>query len=966
MDFDLRSRSGDRLLPIWSVNSGIRWASFGAPAAEIPAEANALINLFPPFPKQRGLVRLSEAAIYEPRLHWLGWSPTCGLVDEDNDPAAFVFNANPVTLTEQYDDVQRSGGSDDGDSPNLVGFVLPDFWSTNALYLSRRLYDISMTLVLKTDWYGPNEDTTRLGDMPAQLDEEELARIHYYSKDAHESANEARRILLSQMGFVNWFSSVKTNWSDDLSQDDRDFLKELYLGDRPKRGYVFNLSRDYHEMNPRHLLSNDVPFHYSWTDAEADTGRFLRYSPGFFEEYERLIDATPVGLTLDLQRLPSYATMRNDLERYDVFFQDAGVGRVGEIVMEMFPDLKHYVVDFLHYGARPIANRSVRRAYSERFHGRIQYGGNHAVCTWYRQNPLGKDEPPMDRFVPGHRFSLEQFAPVEMGPHVRESAAFFESTYQIREQVKNRYAPRESEGRTFNNFNGLLNHVLHTSLHSSQGRTNPSEARTETSGETSSAPEARGDDRPGRPLSLTERMEGADIRRSRAPMSPTRRSDSPSDAGLESRWARSMAAPARRRSSRSLSPHEHREARRLGRNARSLSRERTPSVLNEYLDATAEIEDGEMAEEFEGSATQINPSPVQISSGSSSQLPSAASPLVDYEARFQSREEASEKIRTWSRHILDVVEKEAAGEEWWNIEWLQNSILVCDDFRSFVRFKTWAACDDSINDVITILNKAIRSGVPFGIYVRQGSARKLGDLQPLTALQLATSASLYSLGYTDTLLEYGSGGVRLFFRYTSQVGALLSRPHAVAFIAAGGILSFLAQMFDAELLNRFRNGPSAQVTQYQKGHTILRTIGDEEEFYTADQISEDEISILIGHVATGNPATETFLWPHPSLLEEKSYHVQGGAWTTGFHSLLVNLQKTIIEKKIYRWRTTKEWIRYLEVGNRGGFTPEIVPTDQDFDNGWTMMKRAFPVDWEAKRISEIILPETFDPHAHRE
>ncbi|KAJ6567728.1 hypothetical protein DFH09DRAFT_1469154 [Mycena vulgaris] len=922
MDFDLRSRSGDRLLPIWSVSSGIQWASFGAPAAEIPAEANALINLFPPFPKQRGLVRLSEAAIYEPRLHWLGWSPTCGLVAEDNDPAAFVFNANPVTLTEQYDDVQRSGRSDDGDSPNLVGFVLPDFWSTNALYLSRRLYDISMTLVLKTDWYGPNEDTTRLGDMPAQLDEEELARIHYYSKDAHESANEARRILLSQMGFVNWFSS------------------ELYLGDRPKRGYVFNLSRDYHEMNPRHLLSNDVPFHYSWTDAEADTGRFLRYSPGFFEEYEHLINATLEGLTLDLRLLPSYATMRKDLERYDVFFQDAGVGRVGEIVMEMVPDLKHYVVDFLHYGARPIANWLVRRAYSERFHGRIQYGGNHAVCTWYRQNPLGKDEPPMSWLVPGHRFSLEQFAPVEMGPHVLEGAAFFESTYQIREQVKNRYAPRESEGRTFNNFNGLLNHVLHTSLHSSQGRNNPSEARPETSGETSSTPEAMGDNRPGRPLSLAERMEGADLRRSRAPMSPTRRSDSPSDAGLERCWARSMAAPARRRSSRSLSSHEQREVRRLGRNARSLSREHTPSVLNEYLDATGEIEDGEMTEEFEGSATQINPSPVQISSGSSSLLPSAASPLVDYEARFQSREEASEKIHTWSRHILDVVEKEAAGEEWWNIEWLQNSILVCDDFRS--------------------------SEVPFGIYVRQGSARKLGDLQPLTALQLATSASLYSLGYTDTLLEYGSGGVRLFFRYTSQVGALLSRPHAVAFIAAGGILSFLAQMFDAELLNRFRNGPSAQVTQYQKGHTILRTIGDEEEFYTADQISEDKISILIGHVATGNPATETFLWPHPSLLEEKSYHVQGGAWTTGFHSLLVNLQKTIIEKKIYRWRTTKEWIRYLEVGNRGGFTPEIVPTDQDFNNGWTMMKRAFPVDWEAKRISEIILPETFDLHAHQE
>ncbi|KAJ7499678.1 hypothetical protein FB451DRAFT_1014775 [Mycena latifolia] len=670
--------------------------------------------------------------------------------------------------------------------------------------------------------------------MPEQVDEGLLFATHYLSEEAQEAATGFRQIILSQMAFLNWFSTIKPTWRDDLDQEDRDFLKLLRMEERPKKGYVFNLRRDYHEMNLAHLYSHNVPFHYTWTPEAATDRRFLRLSPEFQAEYVDLIGRTNEGLALDLSKLPSFPKWKEDLERYDVFFQDARVGRVGDNLTSFEPTWEYMIVDFLHYGARPVNSQVVRRAYAERFRGKVHHGLDAVSVTFHRQNPIAKDEPPFARRQPGHRFELSDFASEEVGT-ASESATFYESTYLIREQVKNRCAPRESEGRTFNNYNGMLN----------------------------SEP----------PKSLIERMQGADFLRIRAPMSPSRRSGRSEDLGISASLEHSLTG--RRRSSRSLSPRVHQEAARR--------RGRRPSLGKAY------------------------------------------------------------------------------PEWYWNIDWVNQSILVCDDSRSLVQMKTWAICDEDATDFIEILNRAVRSGVSFALYIKIEDVNNMGPTTPITALQRHTLSSLYAPGHREPALAYETGGEALYARYLSRLDTLLPRLHAVAFIAAGGVVSFVAQLYAENLAERFREGPSAQLTGLQSGQKRFIGEGESGRWYTTDQVSEDEVQMLLGHIATGNPATEQWLWPPPVLLEERSVHVQGGAWSPGFYSFLSNLEKSNIRKKVYKFRTTKEWIKYIENGNKGAFAPSSVPSEEDFDEGWALIRKTFPLDWTKMPIKDIKLPEPYDP-----
>ncbi|KAJ7918334.1 hypothetical protein B0H13DRAFT_1607556 [Mycena leptocephala] len=204
-------------------------------------------------------------------------------------------------------------------------------------------------------------------------------------------AVDARRVVLSQMGFVNWYTSMYPTWESELDDDDLEFMRALKLDERPKRGFVFDLPRDYHEMTIPILLEHRVPFHYCWSEAAGSSGRFLRYSPDFVKEFAALTVVQPDGL-VDLTELPHYNDWRADLERYDVYFQDLLSGRMGGFVRNFRPDWEYLIVDFSHYGARPVDNRNARRAYAERFRASVRRGVTGTVCTFFRQNPFKVDE----------------------------------------------------------------------------------------------------------------------------------------------------------------------------------------------------------------------------------------------------------------------------------------------------------------------------------------------------------------------------------------------------------------------------------------------------------------------------------------------------------------------------------------------------------------------------------------------
>jgi hypothetical protein len=416
-----------------------------------------MVNAYTTLRNSRGLLNGLDqetfAAVYTPATHWLGFTPVSKVFEELEFPSAIAFNTSPAPLREHYYDVQRSGGSDYGESPVFSGYYIEEEWQNNLLYVSRHLHDITMTLVLKSEYYGPNSWTTQLGDLPDQVEPEAISGLRYEEREAQEMANDGRRVVLSQMGFLSWYSSVHPNWKNDLEQEDVDCILKLRLDSRPKRRYIFDLSRDYHEINIPHMLNNRVPFHWCWTNAEGSSRHFVRYGPDFLSEYTILSLDYPEG-PVDLRRLPQYLRWEPDLERYDVWFQDRYTGLMGGLVREFKPEWEYAIVDFSHYGAQTVDGRLARRAYAERFKAMVRRTVTGSICTFFRQNPLGVDErPSARRIVENHYLSLHLFGNKSDDRGFSELDYFLEDTVIVHKRSKNRYAPRP--GQTFNTYNGM-------------------------------------------------------------------------------------------------------------------------------------------------------------------------------------------------------------------------------------------------------------------------------------------------------------------------------------------------------------------------------------------------------------------------------------------------------------------------------------------------------------------------------
>ncbi|KAJ7846459.1 hypothetical protein B0H13DRAFT_2363010 [Mycena leptocephala] len=247
-----------------------------------------------------------------------------------------------------------------------------------------------------------------------------------------------------------------------------------------------------------------------------------------------------------------------------------------------------------------------------------------------------------------------------------------------------------------------------------------------------------------------------------------------------------------------------------------------PSFSEEYHDV---VEEGEIAAEFPNE---------ELEAASGVPFDHPPGPADSYQARFQSREDAVRAILDWSPLIRELQAPIVWNTDiWWNRTWLEKVMLICEDSRTRVRMKTWAACC-GFQDICDMLNMVLCYGAPIALYVN------------------FTLESLYDIGFVESYLQFGSGGATCYGRYLAQILALLSCPHAIAFIAAGGILSFITQIYDKELVYRFLEGPSIQVTQFAKGKTCWVNNGEEDEVWSTDQVSEGEISILLGHVVTGN------------------------------------------------------------------------------------------------------------------
>ncbi|KAF8188303.1 hypothetical protein K438DRAFT_2147786 [Mycena galopus ATCC 62051] len=477
MDFFAIHMNGVRLVPIWSVRDEVKWCSVGGAPFDIPSDANDYV-LQSTHEGFEDVLRTEDsesyAAYFNPDQHWLGWSPNQPLgqassgdvgsrdpawVACSRDPAWFVFDHADVDLDEHRIDDLNLGGSEHNlfdPRGTLVGYFLSRSWRNTVSHFSERIRNVSEILASSTSWYGRNSKHRTLGPMPASVDRRVLERLVETAEEASSLTRGVRSEVASQLGWLSWFTAVDTHWESSLVTTDLDFVRSLELAGRTKRGFLYNLSQDYHELNFRLLMIFNVPFHFAWTVAEESTGRFIRCNPKFLSEYE---DLASRGDQVDLAGLPSYAEWKLDLERYDRFFQDTQAGRVGHLT-SFAQHWDYQIINFSHYGARPLDSCEERRVCAERFKGTVvvtreRDGTLHTTCTLFRQNPIHLDEPPNLRRQPNlHPFPLDTFGWLSGNSDVDEYQLFFQEAIEVQELWRTRCAPRLD--RAFSTYNGSV------------------------------------------------------------------------------------------------------------------------------------------------------------------------------------------------------------------------------------------------------------------------------------------------------------------------------------------------------------------------------------------------------------------------------------------------------------------------------------------------------------------------------
>ncbi|KAJ7870841.1 hypothetical protein B0H13DRAFT_2350215 [Mycena leptocephala] len=320
-----------------------------------------------------------------------------------------------------------------------------------------------------------------------------------------------------------------------------------------------------------------------------------------------------------------------------------------------------------------------------------------------------------------------------------------------------------------------------------------------------------------------------------------------------------------------------------------------------------------MAPQTNSGSSQVIPMADVVSTGSAP-VATVPSPIHTWEPNFQTREEALAAIA--NGHLRLQMMSHLLGLRWSKVEirWLSRAVLICKDARSLLRLKTYATVFDGVTKIEDVLELGIRSECPSS----------------------STLAALYAPGYVDPPITWNvAGGAMNFGLYQGSLYHLLALPHAIAFVPKGGVCRFVAEVFDKNIVHRYAQGPSVQV-------------------------SEREVSILLGHVPGKHPSADTTLWPPPDVLESESAHFTGYL-SQGAYTLLEDLRSKILEEHKYEWRTRAQWKTYLVKGSKGEHKPTSVPSKKDFANGKSLFERSFSENWDKEDIADLEFPMKFLP-----
>ena len=175
----------------------------------------------------------------------------------------------------------------------------------------------------------------------------------------------AKRAAWDRLAFLAWWTGSCSDWADGVDEVMAERVEGIIARGRNPRGFLFDLLKDWNEMNVPFLLERSIPFYYIFSLEARLTERFCRLNPMILASYTGP-DGDEVVIH-DIDYEDDLGMAEAATHRYDDFFQLLRPEVMNDH-MSYESDSSFFIIDFEGWGRRPIVSDRECRCYSVLFH----------------------------------------------------------------------------------------------------------------------------------------------------------------------------------------------------------------------------------------------------------------------------------------------------------------------------------------------------------------------------------------------------------------------------------------------------------------------------------------------------------------------------------------------------------------------------------------------------------------------
>ena len=290
----------------------------------------------------------------------------------------------------------------------------------------------------------------------------------------------------------------------------------------------------------------------------------------------------------------------------------------------------------------------------------------------------------------------------------------------------------------------------------------------------------------------------------------------------------------------------------------------------------------------------------------------------------------------------------------WNTEFLETAFIFVPDIESEARMRYWANCWDTIATSHRLLTIAIEHGLRFYLALPQDRVRQFRPLI-VDDLDRSSASSLYSAGFQEQTLTPTDNTATFCSSYLAKMNDILRRPHARAFIAEGGQVSWIARRWTGtRLVEEFMSGPSIQITIHNRG--FYDSASEDASYMAHDIVSEQEKDLLLGYCPGTNGCLGRWLFPPMDIFND-NFELWTGEWNAALDHIYRRLADDISRGRA-KLRTREKWKCWIRNNERGQRRPKYLPSSEDFSAVMEGVARAgLEPTWHKKQLDDIDFPE---------